>query len=326
MHAVEKIKICGEHCALDQPGMEEARNRLPGITKEILKTIGKEDSPDHVGFSKIPSQEALNEIVELVETLLYPGYYGEQEIDDSNLEFYIGNQVSKLFRVLSSQITKCLLHECSNPIEKCCDCEHGGKLKALEFMKKIPGLRLMLGEDVKAHYEGDPASTSPEEIIFCYPGLRAISIFRVAHELLLLGVPILPRMLTEFAHSATGVDIHPGATIGKSFFIDHATGVVIGETTVIGDRVKIYQGVTLGALSMPRDERGRLVRGTKRHPTIEDDVVIYANATILGGETVIGKGSVIGGNVWLTHSVPPGTKLIMDIPNQKFVQKSEKKK
>ncbi len=162
-----------------------------------------------------------------------------------------------------------------------------------------------------AAYDGDPAATGCEEVILAYPGFRAIFTYRIAHELHLLGVPLIPRIMTEFAHQETGVDIHPGARIGRSFFIDHGTGVVIGETTRIGDHVKLYQGVTLGALSFPKDERGRLIRGTKRHPTVEDGVVVYAGATILGGETVIGSGSVIGGSVWLTTSVPPGTRVTL---------------
>ena len=159
-----------------------------------------------------------------------------------------------------------------------------------------------------------------DEIVFSYPGVVAISIYRMAHELLVQGVPLIPRMMTEYAHSLTGIDIHPGAKIGRSFFIDHGTGVVIGETTVIGDQVKIYQGVTLGALSFPKDERGKIIRGTKRHPSIENNATVYAGATILGGETTIGKGSVIGGNVWLTHSIPSNTKVIIEEPRLKFFE------
>ena len=168
----------------------------------------------------------------------------------------------------------------------------------------------MLVVDVQAAYDGDPAAPNLSEIIFAYPGLVAVTVYRIAHELQVLGVPLLPRIMTEHAHSLTGIDIHPGANIGPSFFIDHGTGVVIGETTEIGTGVKIYQGVTLGALSFPKDERGKIIRGTKRHPTIEDGVVIYAGATILGGETVIGKGAVIGGNTWVIQSVPPHSRVL----------------
>ena len=183
-----------------------------------------------------------------------------------------------------------------------------GREDALVLMEKMPDLRRLLAQDVRAHYDGDPAAKSLDEIVFCYPGLYAIFVYRVAHELFLLGIPLMPRIMTEHAHSLTGIDIHPGAKIGTDFFIDHGTGVVIGETTEIGNRVRIYQGVTLGALSVPREsEGGNYLRGQKRHPTIEDDVTIYAQATILGGETVIGARCVIGGNVWLTSSVPPDT-------------------
>ena len=176
-------------------------------------------------------------------------------------------------------------------------------------------MRLILEQDAQAAFEGDPAAKSHHEIIFCYPGLEAVSVYRVAHELLLLGVPLIPRMMTEHAHQKTGIDIHPGARIGPGFFIDHGTGVVIGETCDIGTNVKLYQGVTLGALSFPRDAAGNIIRGMKRHPTLEDDVVIYANATILGGDTVIGKGAVIGSNVWLTQSVAPSTVVSLEKPS-----------
>jgi len=182
----------------------------------------------------------------------------------------------------------------------------------IHFLQKLPELRAVAAEDVQAAYDGDPAAKSFAEIILSYPSIKAVTVQRMAHELYNMGVPLLPRIMTEYAHRETGIDIHPGARIGRSFFIDHGTGVVIGETTEIGDRVKLYQGVTLGALSFSMDAEGKMVRGTKRHPTIEDDVTIYAEATILGGETVIGKGSVIGGNVWLTNSVPPGSKVVIE--------------
>ena len=186
-------------------------------------------------------------------------------------------------------------------------------------MEKLPAIRRMLSRDVEAHYDGDPASKSLDEIVFCYPGLYAIFVYRVAHELFAQGLPLMPRIMSEHAHSLTGIDIHPGATIGTNFFIDHGTGVVIGETTQIGKRVRIYQGVTLGALSVPREsEGGDSLRGRKRHPTIEDDVTIYAQATILGGDTEIGARCVIGGNVWLTTSVPPDTTVVIETPRHVF--------
>ncbi len=182
-------------------------------------------------------------------------------------------------------------------------------------MEQIPELRKILATDVQAAYDGDPACQSLDEVIFCYPGLEAITVYRLAHRLWQLDIPFIPRMMSEWAHSRTGIDIHPGATIGKHFFIDHGTGVVIGETCDIGEHVKIYQGVTLGALSFPTDGEGKLVRGRKRHPTIEDRVVIYANATILGGLTIIGHDSVIGSSVWLTRSVEPNTTVVLEKPD-----------
>ncbi len=192
------------------------------------------------------------------------------------------------------------------------------RVKTMKFLQRIPHLREMLAGDVQAAYDGDPAAINTDEVLLAYPGMLAITVYRVAHELWKLEVPLIPRIMTEHAHGWTGIDIHPGAQIGKNFFIDHGTGVVIGETTQIGENVKIYQGVTLGALSFPKDERGRLIRGTKRHPTIENDVTIYANATILGGTTVIGQGSTIGGNVFITSSVPPGCMVSLKSPELKF--------
>jgi serine O-acetyltransferase len=195
----------------------------------------------------------------------------------------------------------------------CTDCENRGRDLALQLLEDIPALRRILATDVRATYEGDPAARSHDEIIFSYPGIYAMAVYRAAHRLSELGVPLLPRIMTEHAHSITGIDIHPGAEIGESFVIDHGTGVVIGETTRIGKNVRIYQGVTLGALSLPKNA-GDQYRGKKRHPTIEDEVIIYSGATILGGDTVIGARSVIGGNVWITESVPPDTLVVMEAP------------
>jgi serine O-acetyltransferase len=223
---------------------------------------------------------------------------------------------------LTTQIGRALQHDdrlrnsradCESQV----DYEAKGQAIAIKFMEQIPRLRAALAADVDAAFDGDPAVISRDEIIFCYPGLEAITVYRLANELLRLGVPFIPRMMTEWAHKETGIDIHPGATIGESFFIDHGTGVVIGETCEIGGHVKVYQGVTLGALSFPTDSDGLLIRGQKRHPTIEDRVVIYANATILGGKTVIGRDSVIGSSVWITSSVAPQTTVVLEKPNLK---------
>jgi serine O-acetyltransferase len=219
------------------------------------------------------------------------------------------------------------MHECAAVKEHSCkECDLVARQEAGKFIKKLPELRKILAFDVEATYTGDPAAKSKEEIIFCYPGLKAITIYRIAHELLLQKIPMIPRIMTEYAHSITGADIHPGAKIENYFFIDHATGVVIGETAEIGNNVRIYQSVTLGALSFPKDANGNIIRNIKRHPTIEDEVIIYSNATILGGKTVIGKGSIIGGNVWITSSIPAYTKVILETPKQRVIPMEGKSK
>jgi len=300
--------------------------KLPVITRKIVRSLDNKDSLDHVGFPMVPSHESLVEIISLIRAILFPGYFGEQELDKPNVEYYLGGKIIALYKILSQQIAKCRMHECKDKLKVCSKCTAVGKSEAINFLSKIPRLRETLSKDCKAAIAGDPAARSFDEIVFCYPGFYAISIYRVAHELHIQNIPLLPRMLTEYAHSKTGSDIHPGAKIGESFFIDHATGVVIGETTVIGKNVKLYQGVTLGALSFPRDKDGNLIRDSKRHPTIEDEVVIYANATILGGETVIGRGAVIGGNVWITESIPSKAKVIVRPSEVQQMIKPEQKK
>src|SRR5207253_2107610 len=249
---------------------------------------------------------------------LYPGYFRRQNLHIGNVEYHVGDLIDGLHDKLTLQIARTMRHEqsCTHPGE--CgpdDLEGLAQQKTVELLRRLPDVRMILEQDVQAAFEGDPAAKSYHEIIFCYPGVEAVSIYRIAHELLLLGVPLIPRMMTEAAHAKTGIDIHPGARIGPGFFIDHGTGVVIGETCDIGKHVKLYQGVTLGALSFPRDAAGNIIRGMKRHPTLEDDVVVYANATILGGDTVIGHHAVIGSSVWLTHSVPPYTAVSLEKPS-----------
>jgi serine O-acetyltransferase len=262
----------------------------------------------------VPSDESVKEILTLFQEVLFIGYFGKQEIPDWDLEPHLHVLMSQVYEALASQIAKSLVHECQMPREGCDRCRSNGEMNAAKIIGKIPRIREVLEGDVQAAFDGDPAAKSFDEIIFAYPGLRAIMVHRIAHELYLQDVPLLPRIMSEYAHAITGIDIHPGATIGKNFFIDHGTGVVIGETTVIGNNVKIYQGVTLGALSFPKDERGNLLRDIKRHPTLEDNVTVYSGTTILGGDTVIGRGSTVGGNVWLTKSVPPGTKVVIKTP------------
>jgi serine O-acetyltransferase len=257
----------------------------------------------HPCAQPLPARAAVLESVEQLRAALFPGYFGESELDGESMRYYIGSTLDRAARTLVEQVRRGLCFHCEDTIsESECEARAQGIVDAL--LARLPALERLATSDVQAAYEGDPALHSPDEAIFCYPGLFAITSQRIAHELFKLGVPLLPRMITEHAHSITGIDIHPGAEIGEKFFIDHGTGVVIGETTVIGNRVRLYQGVTLGAKSFPLDEHGKPIKGIARHPIVEDDVIVYSGATILGRIT-IGRGSIVGGNVWLTRSVPP---------------------
>jgi len=284
---------------------------LPEITEALVATYTECQHINHLGHKPLPSREAIVDIICDLMDILYPGFVRRQNLHIGNVEYHVGDLVDGLHDKLTQQIARVLRHDSQDSI----DFESMAQQKTVEFLKRLSDLRYILEEDVLAAFVGDPAAKSYPEIIFCYPGLEAITIYRLAHELLLLDVPLIPRMMTEYAHSKTGIDIHPGARIGPSFFIDHGTGVVIGETCDIGKHVKLYQGVTLGALSFPRDASGNIIRGMKRHPTLEDEVVIYANATILGGDTVIGHHAVIGSNVWLTQSVDPYTVVSLEKPS-----------
>ncbi|MFH1060506.1 MAG: serine acetyltransferase [Pseudomonadota bacterium] len=293
---------------------------IPDVVNALVASCHVQGCFSHVNPVPIPSRRAVINIIEQGRRILFPGYYSNERLDDVNLPYHLGREVTELYEDLARQITWAVRHDCYRYEQECSLCEDQGHQKALEFVRALPELRRVLGGDVRAAYEGDPASASFDEIIFSYPGLMAITVYRLAHELYHLSVPLLPRIMTEYAHGLTGIDIHPGAHIGERFFIDHGTGVVIGQTAVLGDRVRIYQGVTLGALSLPRDANDAL-RSQRRHPTIEDDVTIYSGATILGGQTVVGAGSVIGGNVWLTESVPPGTKVFIKKPELVYVDR-----
>jgi serine O-acetyltransferase len=294
------------------------RSQIPRVVDSVVSSCYDRDCFDHVDAAIIPSRESMIKIIGLVKDILFPGYFGEQTLDRNNLRYHLGSELTKLFELLSEQISNSIIHDCNRFEENCSECIDRGQAETITFLEKIPMIRSLLASDVKAAYEGDPAAKSYDEIIFSYPGIFALTVYRVAHELHQQGISILPRIMTEYAHSAVGIDIHPGAKIGKALFIDHGTGVVIGETCEIGENVRIYQGVTLGSLSFPRDESGEMIRGRKRHPTIEDDVIIYSNATILGGDTVIGARSVIGGSVWITRSVPPDTKVLIEEPHLVF--------
>lgn len=310
----EKVSLTGNSCQVEIENTEKYRSQLPQVVEEIVESCKKERTIAHYDTIMIPSKESVIEILEDLKDILFPGYFRQQEVNAHSLPYLIGNVVNRLFEKLAAQIARSIRHECRRLQSPCTQCWDRGQRGALDFLKKIPALRKTLAGDVHAAYDGDPAAKSLDEVIFSYPCILAIMVYRVAHELHIQGVPLLPRIMTEYSHGATGIDIHPGAKIGKNFFIDHGTGVVIGETTEIGDRVKIYQGVTLGALSFPTDFQGNLIRGVKRHPTIEDDVTLYSNATILG-PTVIGARSVIGGNVWITQEVPPDTVVNIEQPH-----------
>src|SRR5262245_29333057 len=289
------------------------KEALPEITEAIVASYAECCHINHLGHKPLPSREAVVDILTDLWDVLYPGFGRRQNLHMGNVEYHVGDLIDGLHDKLTQQVGRALRHEYGQEAPHT-DFEAVAQQKTLEFLQRLPDVRIVLEQDVQAAYEGDPASKGCHEIIFCYPGLEAVTIYRLAHELLVLGVPLIPRMMSEHAHGKTGIDIHPGARIGPGFFIDHGTGVVIGETCDIGTNVKLYQGVTLGALSFPRDAAGNIIRGMKRHPTLEDDVVVYANATILGGDTVIGRQAVIGSNVWLTHSVPPRTVVTLEKP------------
>jgi serine O-acetyltransferase len=291
------------------------RDQVRDITRNLIQTFGTlQPKLEHFATTPLPDKASMITIVDDLLEVIYPGYFGRKYVESSNIEYYVGDLLDSIYTRLTQEIYRSVRPECAQTNDACDHCLAIAEEQAVLFLRKLVELRQRLSHDVQAGYDGDPAAKSIDEVIFAYPAIYAITIYRLAHELNLQRIPLLPRIMTEHAHSVTGIDIHPGATIGAGFFIDHGTGVVIGETTLIGNRVKLYQGVTLGALSFAMDEEGRMVRGRKRHPTIEDDVVIYAGATILGGSTVIGRGSVIGGNVWLTRSVPPYTRVIISEP------------
>ncbi len=294
------------------------KEMLPALTDRVVDTYEECGGINHLGHSPLPSYAEVVDILKDLREILYPGYGRRQNLHMGNVAYHVGDLIDGLHDRMTQQIARALRHRC-NAADLERDYEAEAQLLAIRLLDSIPTLRRTLADDARAAFDGDPAAKNLDEILFCYPGLAAITVFRVAHELWTMGVPLIPRMMCEYAHGKTGIDIHPGATIGRQFFIDHGTGVVIGETTQIGDGVKIYQGVTLGALSFPRDEAtGEIRRDTKRHPTIEDDVVLYANATVLGGQTTIGHHSVIGSSAWITRSVEPYTVVTIENPKLRY--------
>lgn len=263
----------------------------------------------HLQNNPLPSVDVLSEIVSLTRAVLFPGYFGDSGVNSRTMLYHIGVNIDKLHSLLSSQIKAGLCFDANTEKQICSEIDLIAQEKSVNFITQLPEIRKQLYTDIVAAFNGDPAAKSFGEVIFCYPGIRAISSYRIAHALLMADVPLIPRIITEMAHSETGIDIHPGATIGEYFTIDHGTGVVIGETARIGNNVKMFQGVTLGAKSFPLDENGNPIKGIDRHPKIGNNVIIYSNSTILGNIT-IGDGAVIGGNIWVDQDVKPGAKLV----------------
>ena len=265
---------------------------------------------EHQDGDPLPSGKVLHEIIELCRAILFPGFYGKSTVNHHTITYHIGVNIERLYNLLTEQIHAGLCFDAKETGDCACDTKREKAIDlAGQFISRLPALREVLATDVEAAYNGDPAAESYGEIISCYPIIKALSNYRIAHELLLLGVPLIPRIITEMAHSETGIDIHPAARIGHHFTIDHGTGVVIGATCIIGNHVKLYQGVTLGAKSFPLDDDGHPIKGIPRHPILEDDVIVYSNATILGRITV-GRGATVGGNIWVTEDVPAGVRVV----------------
>jgi len=292
--------------------------KIERLVSDIVDTYKGDSGTNFIDVSNLPARDKILEILDSLTEVLFPGYTGKRPVAKSNINFIIGDILCQVYNNLCRQTELAYEHACR--IRKCDDCDCRSKAEEVteHLLGCLPRIRDLLKGDVGAAFDGDPAAKSYEEIVISYPCITAIATYRIAHELYLQEAPLIPRIMSECAHSRTGIDIHPGATIGENFFIDHGTGVVVGETTIIGKNVKIYQGTTLGAMSIPKDARGRAIKGGKRHPTIEDGVTIYAEATILGDVT-IGKDSVVGGNVWIKESVPAG--VTVTTPNAELVYK-----
>lgn len=288
---------------------------LPGVVDGMLECIACSSVANTEKGFNLAGQRAIHRLVDEFLAALFPGCHGVEQPVRGQLDMALNIKLREIASALADQCEQAFKYECKTvKCKRCGSCRKKGESAVMTLMGKLPEIKGLLNRDIQAAYDGDPAAKSLMEIVLSYPGLQAISVHRVAHVLYQKNVPLIPRVMSEMAHSRTGIDIHPGAKIGGGFFIDHGTGVVIGETCVIGENVKIYQGVTLGALSFPKDEHGNPIKGVKRHPEVGDNATIYAGATILGGDTKVGRGAVIGGNVWLTHSVPPNTTVYNQQP------------
>ena len=299
--------------------MNDHERRLARTVEEILESYDEYGNINHLDGSNLPTRIEVAELADELVSIIFPGYFRGDQLDELTSRYFVGERCARILRRLEGVLVRALSVRCDGgelrPMQRRAALESQAHELAFDLLQAVPGIREVIHTDVQAALSGDPAACSSSEVIMSYPGILAITFHRIAHHLYVRRVPLLPRMMAETVHSRTGIDIHPGATIGNSFFIDHGTGVVIGETSLIGERVKLYQGVTLGALSVSKETRC----GDRRHPTIANDVTVYAGATILGGDTVIGAGSTIGGNVWITQSIPPGTTVILEAPSQRYV-------
>jgi len=318
----KKDTLSSEYKTEVQPA-ESHFSAVPPIVKKLSDGFASEKWSSHKEPVPIPSKHEVKKLVLQAQQILFPGYFTSMTLSSESLEYHLGQMLSTFYEDLARQVSSAIRHDCFRHNRACTKCGERSYQIASAFINSLPEIKDLLELDILSTLQGDPAAQNADEVIFSYPGFFAIFVYRIAHRLVELGVPIIPRIMSEYSYSRTSIDIHPGAEIGHSFFIDHGAGVVIGETTEIGDRVRIYQGVTLGALSLPRNA-GAELRDTKRHPTIEDDVIIYANATILGGNTVIGTRCIIGGNVWLTQSVDRDTKVLLKQPELVYIGKKEK--
>ena len=299
---------------------------MASLLERLVAGYHADDRTHRIGETFLPSRARIVEIIGLARRLIFPGFFDEKRLTNENVSLHAGGLLLLLSDAVTDQICHCF---CTRQFCETCGgvspCRDNSRGVTARFLERIPTIREALALDAQAAFDGDPAAKTIQEVIYCYPGFYAVTCYRIARELHNLGIPLMPRIMTEHAHSVTGADIHPGAEIGASFFIDHATGVVVGETTKIGDNVKIYQGVTLGAMSFPKDERGRAIKGLKRHPTIESNVTIYANATILGGDTVIGEGVTVPGNAFVTRSVNADSVMAAQAPGRRVKSKRSRK-
>ncbi len=324
LKVMSKKEVLSGECNTEFQPAENMYSTVPPIVKKLVRGFASKKWSSHNEPVPIPSKSEIEKLLHQAQQILFPGYFTGMILSAESLEYHLGQTLSMFYENLARQVSSAIRHDCFRHNKACSKCGERSYEIASAFIKTLPTIKELLELDIEATLQGDPAAENADEVIFSYPGFFAILVYRLAHRLVELGVPIIPRIMSEYAYSRTSIDIHPGAVIGCSFFIDHGAGVVVGETTQIGSRVRIYQGVTLGALSLPRDAADKL-RHTKRHPTIEDDVIIYANATILGGKTAIGARSIVGGNVWLTESVGPDTKVLLKQPELIYLGNKQRK-